>query len=470
MDQTGSQVFVVPVKELHQFKLSWLLPWQVAKWKSKPTAYVKYLLEQEGDGSLLPALAAAGLSQNHAVNCFDYHGVASTLELSVDLVNTTEETLMRVGTLAFAYISLIRSKEVQQELWAEIRELHELQFHYPDELGASAASAPFDFVQNIACNLHYYPPEQVLAADQLIYTEDFEGCQSILRHMTVQNARLCLVSKDFESFCVSTEPWYGGKFLKCDTIKMDWKNKWMAVETGQWEHIAKQQNFRLPARNNFIPKDLAMRHVPKESRPVEMNVGDWWCRAWFKQANLDQPKAAAAFCFYSSEMRTPKEVALAHLYCKLLQQELKADAFQLRMAGARYQLDVAEGGNGIVLQVIGFRDKMHLLAKKVSESLITLNLLQSWRQVKDQQEQHGLVHDIFVYKLFCKTTPNLLSCLSCYLTRKGRVKKLSYSTSTSQLIGMVYAAFVGENCWRAFWVLVSSRMQLMQLMQPCSRR
>ena len=84
---------------------------------------------------------------------------------------------------------------------------------------------------------------------------------------------------------------------------------------------------------------------------------------------------------------------MAHLYCKLLQQELKADAFQLRMAGARYQLDVAEGGNGIVLQVIGFRDKMHLLAKKVSESLISLNLLQSWRQVKDQQEQHGLVDD-----------------------------------------------------------------------------
>eukprot|EP00435_Cladocopium_sp_Y103_P070032 s257_g34.t1 len=382
-----SQVFVVPVKELHQFKLSWLLPWQVAKWKSKPTAYVKYLLEQEGDGSLLAALSAAGLSQNHAVNCFDYHGVASTLELSVDLVDTTEETLMQVGTLAFAYISLIRSKEVQQELWADIRELHELQFHYPDELGASAASAPFDFVQDIACNLHYYPPEQVLAADQLIYTADFEGCQSILRHMTVQNARLCLVSKDFESFCVSTEPWYGGKFLKCDTIKMDWKNKWMAVEAGQWEHIAKQQNFRLPGKNSFIPKDLMMRHVPKESRPVEMNVGDSWCRAWFKQANLDQPKAAAAFCFYSSEMRTPKEVALAHLYCKLLQQELKADAFQLRMAGARYQLDVGEGSNGIVLQVIGFRDKMHLLAKKVSESLISLNPLQSWRQVKDQQER-----------------------------------------------------------------------------------
>ena len=36
---------------------------------------------------------------------------------------------------------------------------------------------------------------------------------------------------------------------------------------------------------------------------------------------------------------------------------------------------------------------MHLLAKKVSESLISLNLLQSWRQVKDQQEQHGLVDD-----------------------------------------------------------------------------
>ena len=403
---------IVPVKEVHQFKLSWLLPWQVAKWKSKPTAYIKYLLEQEGDGSLIASLVAAGLSQNHSVNCFDFHGVASTFELSIDLVDTTEATLIQVGTMVFAYISMMRSKGVQTELWEEIRELHELQFHYPDEL-ASAASTPFDFVQDIACNLHYYPAEEVLAADQLIYAQDFEASQFILRHMMVQNARLCLVSRDFESLCMSTEPWYGGRFLKCDSINSDWKSKWMTVEAGQWEQIAKKQNFRVPLRNRFIPQDLEMRLVPKESEPIEMKVRDSWCRAWFQQTNLDQPKAAAAFCLYSSEMRTTKEVALAHLYCKLLQQELRASAFQLRMAGARYQLDVAEGGHGIILQVIGFRDKMHVLSKTVSETLSSVNLLRSWKQVKEQQDSHYIA--LFRAPVQCNHT-NGYSCATSIVT------------------------------------------------------
>ena len=303
----------------------------------------------------------------------------------------------------------------------------------------------------------------VLAADQLIYTEDFEGCQSILRHMTVQNARLCLVSKDFESFCVSTEPWYGGKFLKCDTIKMDWKNKWMAVETGQWEHIAKQENFRLPGKNSFIPKDLVMRHVPKESRPVEMNVGDSWCRAWFKQANLDQPKAAAAFCFYSSELRTPKEVALAHLYCKLLQQELKADAFQLRMAGARVPARRSWGWQRHCIASDWLQGQD---APASEESVRISHLPQSLAELETSERSTGATWGWWSFKLFRKTTPNLLSCLSCYLTGKGRVKKLSYSNSASQLT-VVYAAFFRWKLLESFLLLVSSRMQLMQ---PCSRR
>lgn len=371
----------MPVKEVHQFKLSWILPWQVAKWKSKPTAYIKYLLEQEGEGSLLAALADAGLSQKHAVSCFDYHGVASTFELSIDLVDTNEATIMQVGTLAFAYISMIRSKGVQRWILEEVSKLQELQFHYPDEL--VGASAPFDFVQDIACNLHYYPAREVLAGDQLIYSLDLQGCQSILNEMTVEKTRLCLISKDFDGFCTSAEPWYGGRYLKCDTITSEWKCKWRSVEAGEWDQIAKQYKYELPTGNSFIPTDLVLRHLSKEET-VEMRVLDSWCRVWFKQINLHQPKAAAAFCFYSSEIRSPKQVAMAHLYCRLLQQQLRANAFQLRMAGARYQLDVAEAG-GIVLQVLGFRDKLHILARTVCQTLSSLSL-HSWRQVKHQQD------------------------------------------------------------------------------------
>ncbi|CAK9074030.1 unnamed protein product [Durusdinium trenchii] len=376
------QIWIVPVKEVHQLKLCWLLPWQVAHWRSKPTAYIKYLLEQEGDGSLRAALSRAGLSHNQTTTCFDYHGVASTLEFSVDLVDTKDTTVMEVGCLIFAYISMLRAKGVQRAVLEEIQELQQLSFHYPD----ISNSSPFDFVQDLACNLHYYPAEEVLAADHLIYRLDAEGSQSVLKLTTVNHARLSLISKDFDAFCTSTEPWYGGRFLKEDSIKDDWKTKWTDVETDEWAQIAEQQKYRFPPRNTYLPADLSMRYVPQEDVPIEMEVAEDSCRAWFKQSKVDQPKAAAAFSLYSSEMSTPKQVALAHLYCKLVQQELKAEAFQLKAAGATYQLEVGEF-SGFVLQVFGFRDTLPVLARRISETLSSSRRSPSWRYLRDQQER-----------------------------------------------------------------------------------
>lgn len=79
------QVYVAPVKDIKQFRLAWLLPWQVAFWRTKPTSFTTYILGHEGPGSVLSALKARGLATNVFATCFDYHGVASTLEVAVDL-------------------------------------------------------------------------------------------------------------------------------------------------------------------------------------------------------------------------------------------------------------------------------------------------------------------------------------------------------------------------------------------------
>lgn len=369
----GGQIFVVPVKELHQMRLSWLLPWQVARWRSKPTLYVKFMLEQEGEGSLSAALAAAGLSQQLSVSCFDYHGVASTLEVSMNLAEMDDASIMEAGALTFGYLSMLRSG-VRSWILEEIQELQELNFNFPHEM-SSMSSAPFDLAQDLACNAQYFPAEEVLAADHLLYERDVQASQEILDSMTVEKARLTLVSKCFEGLCTSTEPWYGGRYLKCDSMGCEWKARWSKADGG---------GFGFPERNRFIPRDFTLRSV-QEELPQEMNVLLANCRVWFKQTRVNQPKAAAAFCIYSSEMSSPKQVALAHLYCRLARQRLKAEAFQLRMAGAMYQLEVAESGRGgIVLQLLGFRDTLPALAKAVSSTLSSLTC-RSWRHLRDQQ-------------------------------------------------------------------------------------
>ena len=126
----GGQVFITPLKDLHQLKLSWGLPWQIARWKTKPSAYASYLLGQEGPGSLLSALKARNLAQHLSVACYDYHGVASTLELSLDLVNAYEQTILEAGELAFAFISMLRSSGVQTWVLEEYRHLQQLNYNF----------------------------------------------------------------------------------------------------------------------------------------------------------------------------------------------------------------------------------------------------------------------------------------------------------------------------------------------------
>ncbi|CAJ1392697.1 unnamed protein product [Effrenium voratum] len=374
------QLFIVPVKDLHQCKLSWLLPWQVAQWKSKPTAYASYLIGQEGPGSLLAALVSAGLSHNISVSCFDYHGCASTFELVIDMVDMSHDAIMRAGELAFAYISMLCSLDVSKEILDEHSQLQELSFHYQYD------SAPYDFVQDIACNLHYYPSEEVLAADHLIYEQDMFASKTILQLLKVHSARLCLVSKSFEDMCISTEPWYGGRFLKSDSIESSWKARWINVEAGEWKSLAEKYGLQLQMRNSFIPSDFSMRRVATHPTPIELAYAEDWCRAWLKQSNgMNQPKAAASFCFYSGQMLAAKQIALAHMLCKAVQQKLRAEACHARKAGAMYKLEVVHGG--ILLQLLGFRDTLGKLASLVARSLFAELETSSWKSLKEQQER-----------------------------------------------------------------------------------
>lgn len=47
---------IIPVKDRHNLSISWQLPPQVGRWKSKPCDYIAHLLGHEAQGSLLSAL------------------------------------------------------------------------------------------------------------------------------------------------------------------------------------------------------------------------------------------------------------------------------------------------------------------------------------------------------------------------------------------------------------------------------
>jgi nardilysin len=51
---------IIPVKDRHSLSITWQLPPQFSRWKSKPCDYIGHLLGHEAQGSLLSALKKKG--------------------------------------------------------------------------------------------------------------------------------------------------------------------------------------------------------------------------------------------------------------------------------------------------------------------------------------------------------------------------------------------------------------------------
>ena len=209
----------------------------------------------------------------------------------------------------------------------------------------------------------------------------------VLKGMTVDSARLTLVSKALDPVCTSSEPWYDARYMKFQSIKRCWKDKWQGIESGLWNSVAQQAGLGLPRRNSFLPTDFALRPVDARPFPQEMEVSQSWCRAWLRPTTaMQQPKVAASFCLRSAVLENSEDVALAHILCKCLEQAFRAEAFEARMAGAMYKLDVAD--HCLLLQFLGFRDKMATLASAAATSLCTMSQIprEMFLQAKAQQE------------------------------------------------------------------------------------
>lgn len=388
-DFTG-QVFVVPVKDMRQFRLSWLLPWQVRRWRTKPTAYAMYLLNHEGRGSLLSSLKACGLATGLQASCLDYHGVASTFEINVELTESAAKetaSLARVGELVFSYIALLRSSGPQDWVFDEQRQLQALDFRFQYD------TTTYNLAQDLACNLHYYPAEAVLAGDHLHYERDPGAAMAVLSELALSRARLWLVARDFEARCTSKEPWYGARFLKLRKVEEAFREPWAAVEAGQWTAMATKHGLKLPKPNCFVPRHLGLKLrslQPHLQRPQELRLKQSWCRAWFRSGGCQQqPKAAASIFFHCPfTARGSREAALTHMFCQCVQEELSEEcAYEARMAGVMYKLEQAD--TGVLLQFLGFNDRLGVLAAAVSKKMAELLCVKerTWGIVKDQQER-----------------------------------------------------------------------------------
>ncbi|XP_063047624.1 insulin-degrading enzyme isoform X2 [Engraulis encrasicolus] len=351
---------VVPIKDIRNLYVTFPIPDLQKYYKSNPGHYLGHLIGHEGPGSLLSELKAKGWvntlvgGQKEGAKGFMF------FIINVDL---TEEGLLHVDDIIFhmfQYVQKLRTEGPQEWVFQECKDLNNVAFRFKDK------ERPRGYTSKVAGLLHYYPLEEILAAEYLL--EDFRPdlIEMVLDKLRPENVRVAVVSKSFEGQTDKKEEWYGTQY-KQESISEDVIKKWQNADLNG--------KFKLPMKNEFIPTNFEIYTLEKDAPPTPTLIKDTaMSKVWFKQDDkFFLPKACLNFEFFSRYLYTdPVHCNMTYLFLRLLKDDLKEYTYAARLAGLAY--GVASAMNAILLTVKGYNDKQHILLKKIVEKMATFEI------------------------------------------------------------------------------------------------
>ncbi|XP_063194489.1 insulin-degrading enzyme [Chroicocephalus ridibundus] len=296
---------VVPIKDIRNLYVTFPIPDLQKYYKSNPGHYLGHLIGHEGPGSLLSELKAKGWvntlvgGQKEGARGFMF------FIINVDL---TEEGLLHVEDIIlhmFQYIQKLRTEGPQEWVFQECKDLNAVAFRFKDK------ERPRGYTSKLGGMLHYYPIEEVLAAEYLLEEFRPDLIEMVLDKLRPENVRVAIVSKSFEGKTDRTEDWYGTQY-KQEAISDEVIQKWQNADLNG--------KFKLPMKNEFIPTNFEILPLEKDATQYPALVKDTaMSKLWFKQDDkFFLPKACLNFEFFSLDVTLPRLKAfIAQLLSRL---------------------------------------------------------------------------------------------------------------------------------------------------------
>uniref|UniRef100_A0A8C1YR85 Insulin-degrading enzyme n=1 Tax=Cyprinus carpio TaxID=7962 RepID=A0A8C1YR85_CYPCA len=317
---------VVPIKDIRNLYVTFPIPDLQKYYKSNPGHYLGHLIGHEGPGSLLSELKAKGWVNTLVGGQKEGAKGFMSFIINVDL---TEEGLLHVEDIIFhmfQYIQKLRTEGPQEWVFQECKDLNTVAFRFKDK------ERPRGYTSKVTGLLHYYPLEEVLAAEYLLEEFRPDLIEMVLDKLRPENVRVAVVSKSFEGQTDRTEEWYGTQY-KQEAITDDAIKKWQNADLNG--------KFKLPMKNEFIPTNFEIYPLEKDSPSVPTLIKDTaMSKVWFKQDDkFFLPKACLNFEFFSPFAYVdPLHCNMAYLYLELLKDSLNEYAYAAELAGLNYDL------------------------------------------------------------------------------------------------------------------------------------
>jgi len=331
------------LQDRRQLRFYFPVPDPTDEYRTKPTQLIAHLLGDEGDGSLLAVLRAAGLADGLSAGVGRGDGNEALFTVSISLTPAGAERLDDIEATLFAAIEQIRAEGLTEWRYDEQKSLSEQAFRFQQH------GAPQQEATRLAMSLSRYPVEDVQYAAYRMDGMDSERQQRYLDALTSDNMLRVYSAPDVESDTVT--PWFNTQ----------WKEQ-PPTTTGQ-----ALDGLALPEPNPFIASDLTLQAGQDEQPSTLIETPTF--TAWHMQdsrfntpsvewrVSLQHPSAS-----YSAE-----EAVLMRLLAGWLNDSLNESLYPAWLAGQSFS--AYAHARGMTLSFSGWRDGQTPLIKQAIEQL-----------------------------------------------------------------------------------------------------
>ncbi|WP_375171181.1 insulinase family protein [Marinobacter sp.] len=359
-EQLPAKVTADAIKDVRSLSLSFPIPSQDDKYRTKPASYVANLLGHEGPGSLFDVLKRAGLVESLSAGLGMDTGDNATLEVSMTLTPAGLAQHDEILPLVFDYIDRIREEGISEERFREMQQLAQIDFRFREQ------GEPVHEATSLSRQLRYYPAEDVLSAPWLLERYAPEQYRAILERLTPDNVMVFVLAPDPALDQPAQTPWY----------EAEWQRQPLnptALTEQRLPELAAQLS--LPYANPFVPEDLDMVAGATMEQPALL-ASPGGLDLWFaRDTRFDTPKANVFISLRTPAARvSARSSVLTQLLVDAVNTNLNAWAYSARLAGLDYS--VYPHLRGITVRVGGYNDKLHTLINRILMQLANPTLTQ----------------------------------------------------------------------------------------------
>ena len=342
-----------PLKDTQELQIVFPLPPTYQYYREKPLGYIGNFVGDEGKGSLLSLLKADGWVDQLSAGAAIEDTNESAFVVSIRLTDAGLKHVDKIIGDVFRYMHLMREKGVEVWRYQELARINELNFRFAER------SQPSSYVTELAGDMQHVAPADIVQANYMMSDFDPQLIKRFLDQLTPENAVIALMAKGLE--VDKKDPWYGTPYAVMPIP---------GPALQAWNDAPLDPRLALPAKNPFIPDDVALEPLEPDATAVPVKIEDSTnFELWFKQdGTFKQPRADFYFSVRSAVANdSPAHAVMTDIYTRIISDQLDEFAYPAVLAGLSYR--IYPHIRGFSVRISGFNDKQALLLDQIVSTL-----------------------------------------------------------------------------------------------------